>query len=126
MNPYLLIEEKKKVHDKKVKDNEPKMEEVYCRKVHEKEEKLLRCQMQENSIIEKEKEDIRKEKEMIEFEKEQLRKDKLAWENEKEIKLPKVSTLPAGGFEMVKTRSRFGFPLGSLSSLGFRTFQNRN
>ena len=126
MNPYILIDEEKKIHDKKIRDNEEEMEEVFCRKVHEKEEKLLRWQIQENSILEKKKEDIIKEKDMIEFEKEQLRKDKLAWENEKGIKLSKVSTLPAGGFPLVKTRSRFGFPLGTLSSLGFGTFQNRN
>ena len=126
MNPYVMIEEEKKNHDKKIKDNEDEMEEVFSRKVHEKEEKLVRWQTQENSFIEKEQDEIKKEREMIEFEREQLRKDKLAWENEKGIKLTRVNTLPAGGFSLVKTRSRFGLPFGTLTSFGFRSFQNRD
>ena len=126
MNPYVLIEEEKKIHDKKIKDNEDDMEEVFSRKVHEKEEKLVRWNTQEICFIEKEQVEIKREREMIEFEKEQLRKDKLAWENEKGIKLIKVNTLPTGGFSLVKTRSRFGLPFGTLTSFGFRSFQNRD
>jgi len=126
MNPYVLIEEERKSHDKKMKDNEDEMEEVFSRKVHEKEEKLVRWQTQEISFIEKEQDEIQKEKEMIEFEKEQLRKDKIAWETDKGTKLTKVNTLPAGGCSVVKTRSRFGLPFGTLTSLGFGSFQNRD
>ena len=99
---------------------------MFSRKVHEKEERLGRLKMQEMSFIEKEQEDIRKEKELLEFEKEQLRKDCVAWEKEKELKVVKVSTMPAGGFSLVKSRPRFGLPFANLSSLGFRTFQNRD
>ena len=63
---------------------------------------------------------------MIEFEREQLRKDKLAWKNENGIKLTRVNTLPADGFSLVKTRTRFGRPFGTLTSFGFRSFQNRD
>jgi hypothetical protein len=126
MNPYVLIEEEKKKHDKKIKDNEDEMEEVFSRTVHEKEEKVARWQTQEISFIEKEKDEIKKEKEMIKFKKEQLRKDQHVWENEMGIKLTKVNTLPAGGFSLVKTRSRFGLPFGTLTSFGFKSFQNRD
>ena len=107
-------------------DNADDMEEVFSRKVHEKEERLVRLKMQEISFIEKEQEDIVKEKEMIEFEKDQLRKDKEAWEKEKGVKITKVNTLPAGGFALAKTRPRFGLPFGNFTSLGFRTLQNRD
>jgi hypothetical protein len=100
--------------------------EKFSRKVHKKGEKLVRWQTQEISFIEKEQDEIKKEREMIEFEKEQLRKDKLAWENEKGIKLTKVNTLPAGGFSLVKTKSRFGLSFGTLTSFGFGSFQNRD
>ena len=60
MNPYVLIEGEKKNHDKKIKDHEEEMEEVFSKKVHEKEEKLVRWQTQEISFIEKEQDEIKK------------------------------------------------------------------
>jgi hypothetical protein len=57
-NPYVLIEEEKKNHDKKIKDDEDEMEEVFSRK-----EKLVRWQTQEISFIEKEQDEIKKERE---------------------------------------------------------------
>ena len=126
MNPYVRLEEEKKTHDKKMNENAKDMEEVFSRKVNEKEERLVRLKMQEISFIEKEQENMVKEKEMIEFEKEQLRKDKESWEKEREEKLTKVNTLPAGGFALAKTRPRFGLSFGNFTSIGFRNLQNRD
>jgi len=126
MNPYVRLEEEKKNHDKKMNENAKDMEEVFSRKVHEKEERLVRLKMQEISFIEKEQENMVKEKEMIEFEREQLRKDKESWEKERGEKLTKVNTLPAGGFALAKTRPRFGLSFGNFTSLGFRNLQNRD
>ena len=69
MNQYVLIEEEQKNHAAKIKDIEEEMEEVFSRKVHKKEEKLERWQTQEISFIEKEQDEIKKNREMVEFEK---------------------------------------------------------
>ena len=87
---------------------------------------LVRCDNVEEECDKQEESSHRKEKELLEFEKEQFRKDCVAWENEKELKVVKVSTMPAGGFSLVKSMPRFGLPFGNLSSLAFRTFQNRD
>jgi len=88
-NPLAVIEDEKNEHDDKMRKMNKDMEDVFRRKVEEKQEKMNRVEREDMERLEKEKNRLEEEKLKLALKKEELEKDKKSWANTHGVEMTK-------------------------------------
>merc|ERR1719228_2051047 len=88
-NPLAVIEDEKNEHQEKLKRMNDDMEDVFRRKVEEKQEKMSRVEREEMERLEREKKQLEEEKLKLASKKEELEKEKKSWASTHGIEMSK-------------------------------------
>ena len=92
-NPLAVIEDEKNGHQEKLRKMTNDMEDVFQRKVEEKQEKMNKVEREDMERLEKEKKHLKEEKIRLASKKEELESDKKSWA-QTELKWQNFSTVP--------------------------------
>ena len=88
-NPLAVIEDEKNGHQEKLRKMTNDMEDVFQRKVEEKQEKMNKVEREDMERLEKEKKNLEKEKIRLASKKEELESDKKSWAQTHGIEMAK-------------------------------------
>jgi len=88
-NPLAVIEDEKNEHQEKLKRMNDDMEDVFRRKVEEKQEKMSRVEREDMERLEREKKQLEEEKLKLASNKEELEKEKKSWASTHGIEMSK-------------------------------------
>ena len=80
-NPLAVIEDEKNEHDEKMQRMKDDMEDVFKRKVSEKQEKINRVEKEDTERVEKEMKHLEEDRLKLATKKELLYKEKQSWED---------------------------------------------
>ena len=89
-NPLAVIEDEKNDHQEKLRKMNDDMEDVFRRKVEEKQEKMNRVEKEDMERLEREKKQLEVEKLKLASKKEELEKDKKSWTHTHGVEMAKL------------------------------------
>jgi len=89
-NPLAVIEDEKNDHQEKLRKMNDDMEDVFRRKVEEKQEKMSRVEKEDMERLEREKKQLEVEKLKLASKKEELEKDKKSWTHTHGVEMAKL------------------------------------
>ena len=89
-NPLAVIEDEKNDHQEKLRKMNDDMEDVFRRKVEEKQEKMNRVEKEDMERLEREKKQLEVEKLKLASKKEELENEKKSWTHTHGVEMAKL------------------------------------